>query len=50
LACGVKIKPWMNEMVVKVIGNEFAEPEEGYLHNPGGFGSMGSGPTAFSKY
>ena len=50
LACGVKIKPWMNEMVVNVIGTEWAQPEENHSHNPGGYGSNGSGPTAYNKY
>lgn len=50
MACGVKIKPWMNEMVVNVIGNEFAEPDEYLAYNPGGLGSTGSGPSAYSKY
>ena len=50
MACGVKIKPWMNEMGVKVIGTEWALPEENHGHNPGGFGANGTGPTAFNKY
>ena len=49
MACGVKIKPWMNEMVVKVIGSDLPLPEESYLSNPGGFGPNGSGNSAYNK-
>jgi len=40
----------MNEMVVNVIGTEWATPEENNSLNPGGYGSNGSGPSAFNKY
>jgi len=49
LACGIKIKPWMNEMVVKVIPNPMIFEEEMYSINPAGLGENGSGSTATGK-
>jgi len=39
----------MNEMVVKVIGTDYADEGDHQLSNPGGYGSNGSGSSAFNK-